>query len=136
MITLLFAQANKTANENQIDGLKLANKVVLSMVIRLAAEQAMINRLRQHYADENWWPDSNTNQSGHLMTDIRHEIDEHKLLKVLDQVSITVSSNIRLNSFMYEPIRDLTIEHLVQLYQRVNAFNGRDHATGIEGIGS
>lgn len=31
----------------------------------------------------------------------------------------TVSSNIRLNSFMYEPILDLTIEHLISLYSEI-----------------
>ena len=40
-------------------------------------------------------------------------------LITLEKISITVSSNIHLNSFMYEPILDLTIEHLVNLYNEV-----------------
>lgn len=41
-------------------------------------------------------------------------------LRTLEKVSITVSSNIHLNSFMYEPILDLTIDHLSQLYREVD----------------
>ena len=44
-------------------------------------------------------------------------------LITLEKISITVSSNIHLNSFMYEPILDLTIEHLISLYTEVNDFN-------------
>ena len=40
---------------------------------------------------------------------------------ILDKVSVTVSSNIHLNSFMYEPILDLSIESLVKLYNEVRA---------------
>jgi hypothetical protein len=39
-----------------------------------------------------------------------------RALRTLEKVSVTVSSNIHLNSFMYEPILDLTVEHLIDLY--------------------
>ena len=42
-------------------------------------------------------------------------------LRTLEKVSITVSSNIHLNSFMYEPILDLTIDHLIRLYKKVDS---------------
>jgi hypothetical protein len=38
----------------------------------------------------------------------------------LDKVSVTVSSNIHLNSFMYEPILDLSIESLIKLYNEIS----------------
>lgn len=44
-------------------------------------------------------------------------------LRTLEKVSITVSSNIHLNSFMYEPILDLSIEHLVSLYEEILNLN-------------
>ena len=40
-------------------------------------------------------------------------------LRVLVKVSITVRSNIHLNSFMYEPRLDLTNDHLIRLYREV-----------------
>lgn len=40
-----------------------------------------------------------------------------------EKISITVSSNIHLNSFMYEPILDLTIDHLINLYNEVVTLN-------------
>ncbi|MOA67563.1 hypothetical protein D3C78_1948040 [compost metagenome] len=50
-------------------------------------------------------------------------------VRTLEKVSVTVSSNIHLNSFMYEPILDLTIEHLIALYNEVYALN--QEATGL-----
>jgi hypothetical protein len=36
--------------------------------------------------------------------------------KVLSQVSLMTPENIHLNSFMYEPLMDMSIHHLVDLF--------------------
>lgn len=56
------------------------------------------------------------NQFGDLMKSYVTELPDSNDIKILEKVSITVSSNIHLNSFMYEPILDLTIDHLIYLY--------------------
>jgi len=59
------------------------------------------------------------NQFGALIKSYTKELPDSQAIRILEKVSITVSSNIHLNSFMYEPILDLTIEHLVTLYSEV-----------------
>lgn len=117
---LLFAKATEICNQTIHDGLNLEDKVLLSMAIRMQAEIFVTNKLRILKSDANYWCSAN-NQFGSLMKEYASlaptapEIE----MRTLEKVSITVSSNIHLNSFMYEPILDLTIEHLVKLYQEV-----------------
>jgi flagellar motor switch protein FliG len=38
----------------------------------------------------------------------------------LDEVNLITPENIHINSFMFEPIIDLSIDHLVKLYKEIN----------------
>ncbi len=118
IITLLFAKAEEICARETHDGLNLEDKVLLSIAIRLQAEILAINKLRALKNDENYWCQSK-NQFGSLMKEYASLAPSTPELRTLEKVSITVSSNIHLNSFMYEPILDLTVEHLVNLYQEV-----------------
>ena len=42
-------------------------------------------------------------------------------IKILEEVNIMTPENIHLNSFMYEPILDMDINELLNLYQKVKA---------------
>ncbi len=44
-----------------------------------------------------------------------------KTIEVLDRVALMTPENIHLNSFMYEPIVDMSDEHLRKLYTDVRA---------------
>ena len=44
-------------------------------------------------------------------------------IQILDQVNLMTPENIHLNSFMYEPILDLSIFHLKDLYTKSKALN-------------
>jgi hypothetical protein len=44
-------------------------------------------------------------------------------IKVLERVALMTPENIHLNSFMYEPILDMSDEHLRRLYQDVVALH-------------
>lgn len=116
--TLLFTKAEEICAQNIHDGLNLEDKVLLSMAIRLQAEILCANKLRTLKNDANYWCQSN-NQFGSLMKELVSLAPSAPEMRTLEKVSITVSSNIHLNSFMYEPILDLTVEHLVNLYQEV-----------------
>lgn len=116
--TLLFIKAKEICTKSTHDGLNLEDKVLLSMAIRLQAEILLTNKLRTHKDDETYWCQTN-NQFGVLMEDYAAFAPSAPELRTLEKVGITVSSNIHLNSFMYEPILDLTIEHLVDLYKEV-----------------
>lgn len=115
---ILFTKANEICTRTTHDGLNLEDKVLLSMAIRMQAEIFITNKLRYLKNDENYWC-SSKNQFGSLMKEYALLAPTAPEIRTLEKVSITVSSNIHLNSFMYEPILDLTIEHLVRLYQDV-----------------
>ena len=44
--------------------------------------------------------------------------------KLMSEVSIMTSENIHLNSFMYEPLLDMDIQELLNLYQRIKKLLG------------
>lgn len=119
VIALIFEQADAVSNNTEQPGLDLEQKLLLSMAIRLKAEKYMTNTLKTHYANLCYWSAATSNQFGKLLAEFKEQLPSSEAVSILEQVSITVSSNIHLNSFMYEPILDLTKDHLVQLYQGI-----------------
>lgn len=115
---LLFIKAQEICARTTHDGLNLEDKVLLSIAIRMQAEIFMISELRKLKGDTNYWCQSE-NQFGVLIKEFSTLASSSYAIRTLEKVSITVSSNIHLNSFMYEPILDLTIEHLINLYNEV-----------------
>ena len=115
---LLFNKANEIKNRTNHDGLNLEDKVLLSIAIRMRSEIFLIEEMRKIKSDDTYWYPSN-NQFGALIKLYTKELPNSQTIKTLEKVSITVSSNIHLNSFMYEPILDLTIEHLILLYKEI-----------------
>ncbi len=116
---LLHEQATAISNEADHAGLNLEDKVLLSMAIRMKAEEFLIRKIREINQDPSYWCESKS-QFGFLVKEYTKLQPGSKALRTLEKVSITVSSNIHLNSFMYEPILDLTIDHLVRLYQEID----------------
>jgi hypothetical protein len=117
---LLFYKADEIKNRTNHDGLNLEDKVLLSIAIRMSAEIFLIEEIRKIKTDDSYWCQG-LNQFGTLIKLYVNELPYSNAIKVLEKVSITVSSNIHLNSFMYEPILDLTIEHLIMLYSEILA---------------
>lgn len=117
---LIFSEALKILNCTEQIGLNLENKIVLSIAIRLKAEEFMINII-----DDTSFVDSITkNQTGILFDKIKKKLDlRDERVKVLDRVNIITPENIHLNSFMFEPILDMSDEHLKGLYESVNNLN-------------
>lgn len=119
---LLFSKAIEICNATSHDGLNLEDKVLLSIAIRMQAEIFLTNELRKLKGNANYWCTS-TSQFGNLMKEYSALAPSSPAKRTLEKVSITVSSNIHLNSFMYEPILDLTIDHLIHLHNEVCALN-------------
>lgn len=116
---LLHEQAHAISSEENHAGLNLEDKILLSMAIRMRSEEFLIQKIRELGDDQNYWCDSE-NQFGTLIKKYMIFEPGSPALRTLEKVSITVSSNIHLNSFMYEPILDLTIDHLIRLYKEVD----------------
>ena len=126
---LLFSKADEIKNRTLHDGLNLEDKVLLSMAIRMRSEVFLVDEIRKIKNDFTYWCQSN-NQFGTLVKLYVKELPSSGAIKTLEKVSITVSSNIHLNSFMYEPILDLTIEHLIKLYSEIIALESAVPVTG------
>lgn len=94
----------------------LENKIVLAIAIRLKAEQFMVGKIN----DSAFWNSITTNQTFALIQRFKNDFSaETANIELLEQVNLMTPENIHLNSFMYEPILDMSNEHLKQLYQSV-----------------
>ena len=119
VIHLIFSLGDALC-QNTDTQVNLENKIVLSIAIRLKAELFMINRI----SDEEKVKKINKNQTFELFELYKNEetVDETKL-KVLEQVNLMTPENIHFNSFMYEPILDMSDEHLKYLYKKLKDMN-------------
>ena len=115
VIDVIFSVADQIQQDPH-DGINLGDKIVLSMAIRLLAEQKILTYIERpsNIGKDQFWQ---------LYNAFRGQFgsDETKkgILDVLEQVSIITPANIHINSFMYEPIIDIGIDELVCLYERV-----------------
>lgn len=112
VIELIFELADECLNATE--GINFENKIILAVAIRLQAEKFMISKLTNK--DE---PDHN--QTREYSDRFRDEFgtSEGEKIKLLEQVNLMTPENIHLNSFMYEPILDMSDEHLKKLYDKV-----------------
>lgn len=98
------------------DRIDLENKIVLAIAIRLKAEEFMINKI----ADDTFWKGITKNQTSGLIKKYKALFSaEAAIIEFLEQVNLMTPENIHLNSFMYEPILDMSNEHLKQLYRDI-----------------
>lgn len=94
-------------------GFNFENKIVLSIAIRLLAEEYMIKRL----ADAAFVSGLRGDQTGKLFGRFKEKFrSEEQIIKVLQKVILMTPESIHLNSFMYEPILDMSDVHLRRLY--------------------
>lgn len=99
-------------------GVNFEHKVVLSIAIRLAAERFILGRLD----DPNATVGITGNQTNSLVDRFRKDFPrEEAMHALLRQVLLMTPETIHLNSFMYEPIVDMSDTHLRKLYQRVRS---------------
>lgn len=112
----MVAEANDVA--------QLEDKIILSIAIRLEAERYMIRMIN----DDVFVQAIETSQTKELFERFVSDFGdtESESIVLLDQVNLMTPENIHLNSFMYEPILDLSAQHLYQLYQQIKQLNVTD----------
>lgn len=123
LTSVLFNEAQAICEQVTRTGLDLEDKVLLSIAIRIKAEKYLTEKIRNITGQEDFWYQGSSNQFKELLEQLKGLVQETEDIRVLEKVGITVNSNIHLNSFMYEPILDLTIEHLIALYREVDSLN-------------
>ncbi|UCR85576.1 MULTISPECIES: ATP-binding cassette domain-containing protein [Pseudomonas] len=100
------------------DDVELESKVILSIGIRLRAEEFMISKIN----DPKFVNDISSNQTFELYSKFSLMFPgANDQIMVLSQVNLMTPENIHLNSFMYEPILDMSALHLYDLYGKVKA---------------
>jgi len=95
------------------EGINLENKIVLSIAIRLKAEQFMKSKI----TDEDFLNNIGANQTWKLLKKYEEEFNNEKeSIEILKRVNLITPENIHINSFMYEPILDMGDGELRELY--------------------
>ena len=94
-------------------GVRLENKIVLAIAIRLLSEKFMIEKI----ADPEFVEALTSNQARGLLEKFKAAFpDKLESNTILDRVGLMTPENIHLNSFMYEPLIDMSDDHLRKLY--------------------
>lgn len=113
-IDVIYQEADAILlDTNEVD---LANKLPLSMAIRLKAETYMFSILTEPQKGE---MKANQNQTGELVKVFKkHYSNTHKdQCLLINKVLMLTSENIHFNNFMFEPLVDISIHHLKRLYK-------------------
>ena len=111
LLDFIYSTCDEIVNANNINPIELQNKIVLSIGIRLKAEEFMLSKV-------NLQNEITKNQIRELynLTKKQNVINNEQDFIIRKVLAIT-SDNIHINSFMYEPILDTSIEHLINLYR-------------------
>ena len=100
------------------DGINFENKIVLSIAIRIAAEKFMVEKIN----DAKFVDSIESNQTPKLLAKFKELFSgDVGTIETIQRVVLMTPENIHLNSFMYEPILDMSDEHLRKLYKDVLA---------------
>lgn len=120
VVDLILSQAQEALDADE--GINFANKLVLSIAIRLEAERFMIREINDH----DYVNGITGNQTIKLLRKYKKlDTATPESLQVLDLVVLMTPENIHFNSFMYEPIIDLSDAHLRDLFRKVLALPGQ-----------
>ena len=119
IIPVILQTAESIANGDEID-LELEKKIVLSIGIRLRAEQVMIDAIN----DPKFVSGISSNQTAKLIKRFKEDAmntnTNINVADLMDRVNLMTPENIHLNSFMYEPILDMSSKHLSDLYKEID----------------
>ena len=116
-----------------INDVELENKILLAMAIRHKAEVFMIKEIMNYkydlyncrrgrkklIEDKSNFIKSITGVQTRTLLDVYKQFGDIEHIKLLEAVNIMTPENIHLNAFMYEPILDMDIIELINLYKSV-----------------
>ena len=113
---LIYDEAENISVDQNLDETALENKFTLSIAIRLLAEKYMIAKLGEKADLDNITKD----QTRDLYDKYRKNFTDDSII-CLDKVNLMTPENIHVNAFMFEPLIDMSVYHLISLYNNVKA---------------
>lgn len=117
----IITTADNLCQQPTLDEINIENKIVLSVAVRIKAEDYMIAQLKEvmQSGDFSAFYNGITSNQTFELTKKFSELcspspNIHLLLK---EVNMITPENIHLNSFMFEPLIDMSVWRLKELYQ-------------------
>lgn len=116
VINTIYDCAETISRETVHAEVNLEKKIVLSIATRLKAEQFMIDKINNPTIVNG----ISGNQTFELFKIYKDSFGtESSNVESLDKVNLMTAENIHLNSFMYEPLLDMSDSHLKALYLEI-----------------
>lgn len=116
VIDTIYSCANTISQETIHTEVNLEKKIVLSIATRLKAEEFMIDKINNPTTVNGM----TGNQTIKLFEIYKSTFEsEQTNIESLDKVNLMTAENIHLNSFMYEPLLDMSDSHLKALYAEI-----------------
>lgn len=113
---LVMAVAELIVQTNEVV-LDLKSKLCLSIAIRYKAEDYILKKV----TDANFHTQIQTKETGKVIEQYKREFQNNKKeIEIFERVNLMTAENLHLNSFMYEPLMDLSEDHLRTLYNDVS----------------
>ncbi|MBK9459920.1 MAG: hypothetical protein IPN94_10930 [Sphingobacteriales bacterium] len=97
--------------------LDLKSKLCLSIAIRFKAEEYIINKVTDANFHTNIW----SKETGKIIGQYKTEFPNDKKRLKFSIENLMTAENLHLNSFMYEPLMDLSEDHLLTLYKDIKS---------------
>lgn len=114
---IIFHEADSIETEANLDPVAIENKIVLSIACRLKAEMFLKHAILTHGGSEADLACS-SNQFKHWMDTYQSLIPNDEHGNIVEEVNMMTPEFIHVNSFMYEPLIDMSVDHLKDLYNR------------------
>lgn len=114
----IIATADAILSESVVDEVMIENKIVLSMACRLKTEQYIKRQLLAVGLVESDLIAS-SRQTTEWISLLKRHCPNDSHMSIVERVNMLSPEFIHINSFMYEPLIDLSVHHLLSLYREV-----------------
>lgn len=113
---LILNTADEIMSETSPNAVFIENKIVLSIAIRLLTEKYIYKKLISKGKKEEDL-ETTSNQTANWTKLYKKEYPSDKNRYIIEKVNMMTPEIIHINSFMFEPLIDMSIYHLIELYK-------------------
>lgn len=116
VMDLILTTADSISQEASANSILIENKIVLSIAIRILAEKYLHDILLKVGMTEEELFAVKGVQTGKWTGLYKEHLPDDKNKYIIERVNIMTPEAIHINSFMFEPLIDMSIHHLIKLY--------------------